>query len=499
MPPRGWSGLHIRGLPRRQETVACVLSGGGSRASFQLGALSWLYEHDPLFTPTVFVGTSAGAILAASLAQGDGPQEQLARTQQLLDIWYDLRGQEDMFTPRPWLGRAQAEMPGWLELVEQAGTPSQPSSAPSSPSPGRSFASRFPFLRRPDSPSSPPTPTPPPPPLDPLEAALTPDDELRPEWSLGDVVQLMGHIGKLPRLGSDLAAIRQGMEHTRSMYRPGPMLARLLDDVVFDQESVRRTGNTLRMAMVALESGELRFMREDGRLTDRDGHVFDDQRYPLATGVLASCAIPAVFRPVRLGTETYVDGGVRETVAAELTIGHLHAGRTYVITSQATGVRTKQSMADADLISVVMRAVDILADETGRDELAYAHSAGAVVIEPELDVHDAMTVHPGLIRIHVAYGWMRAAETILQAGPEQEARTRRIIALRMKAVQLEEWISKGDESAHTAERLVAVKRELREVVAASDRRVLPPGADEWWAQFERHTEPPTFELSWLDD
>ncbi len=492
MPPRGWSGLHLRGLTQRRETVACVLSGGGSRASFQLGALSWLYEHDPVFTPTVFVGTSAGAILAASLAQGNGPQEQLARNQQLLDIWYDLRSQEDMFTPRPWLGRAQAEMPGWLELVEQAGTPA-------APSPGRSFASRFPFLRRPDSPSSPQSPTPPPRPLDPLEAALAPDDELRPEWSLGDVVQLMGHIGKLPRLGSDLAAIRQGMERTRSMYRPGPMLARLLDDVVFDEESVRRAGNTLRISMVALESGELRFMREDGRLTDRDDNVFDDEQHPLATGVLASCAIPAVFRPVKLGTETYVDGGTRENVAAELTIGHLRPGRTYVITSQALGVRAKQSMANADLISVVMRAVDILVDETGRDELAYAHSAGAVVIEPELDVHDAMTVHPGLIRIHVAYGWMRAAETVLQAGADQEARTRRIIALRMKAVQLEERISKGDESAHTAERLVAAKRELREVVAASDQRVLPPGADEWWAQFERHTDPPTFELSWLDD
>ena len=492
MPPRGWSGLHIRGLSRRQETVACVLSGGGSRASFQLGALSWLYEHDPLFTPTVFVGTSAGAILAAALAQGAGPQEQLARNQQLLDIWYDLKTQDDMFTPRPWLGRAQAEMPGWLELVEQAGTPSPPS-------PGRSFASRFPFLRRPESPSSPPSPTPPPPPPDPLEAALTPDEDLRPEWSLGDVVQLMGHIGKLPRLGSDLAAIRQGMEHTRSMYRPGPMLARLLDGVVFDQESVQRTGNTLRMAMVALESGELRFMREDGRLTDRDGHVFDDTSHPLATGVLASCAIPAVFRPVRLGTETYIDGGARDNLAAELTIGQLHPGRTYVITSQAAGVRTRQSMADADLISVVMRALEILVDEAGRDEIAYAHSAGAIVIAPDLDVHSSMTVHPGLIRIHVAYGWMRAAEAILQAGPEQEARTRRIIALRMKAVQLEERISKGDESAHTAERLVGAKRELRDVVTASDPRVLPPGAGEWWAQFERHAEPPTFELSWLDD
>lgn len=487
MAPRGWSGLHLRGGWSRRDTVACVLSGGGSRAGFQLGALSWLYEHDPDFTPTIFVGTSAGAILAAALAQGKGPREQLARAQQMLDIWYDLRTQDDMFTPRPWLARAQAEMPGWLEIMEQA-------SAPAAPSPGRSFAARFPFLRRPESPSSPPSP-----PLDPMEAALAPDEELQPDWSLGDVVQLMGHIGKLPRLGSDLAAIRQGMEHTRSMYRPGPMLARLLDDVVFDPETVREAGNTLRLAMVALESGALRFMRQDGRLTDREDNLFDDEQHPLATGVLASCAIPAVFRPVRLGTETYVDGGTRESVAAELTIGHLRPSRTYVVTSQAAGVRARQSMANADLISVVMRSVDILIDEAGRDELAYAHSAGAVVIAPELDVHDAMTVHPGLIRIHVAYGWMRAAETILQLGREQEARTRRIIALRVQAVQLEERISKGDESSHTSERLVAAKRELREAVAASDPRVLPAGAELWWAQFERHAETPTFELSWLDD
>lgn len=485
-----WPGLPHLGLAPRSRPTACVLSGGGSRADFQLGSLAYLYAHDPDFTPSVFVGTSAGSILAAGLAQGRGPAEQARHAARLLDLWLSLTSQEQMFAPRPWLERAQAEMPRWLELVEQ---PSAPATA-SSPA-GRGFAARFPFLRRPDSPASPPTP---PEELDPLTAALTPDEELRPEWSLGEVVQLMGHVGKLPRLGTDLAAIRQGMEHTRSMYRPGPMLAALLAKEVFDEDLVRASGNTLRIAMVALESGALRFMREDGRLVDRRDEVFDDTPHPLATGVLASCAIPAVFRPVRLGTETYVDGGTRENLPVELAMANLGCERTYVLSSQRLGVRARQSMADADLISVVMRSMEILVDEAGRDELAYARNAGAVVIAPEIDVHSAMTVHPGLIRIHVDYGWMRAAEVTSDTAPEQSALTNRVVALRMRALQLEERISRGDESEETGRRLVASKRELRSVVDDCDPRILPDGAGSWWRRFETHVEEPTFDLTWLE-
>ncbi|MFZ1647924.1 MAG: patatin-like phospholipase family protein, partial [Gemmiger qucibialis] len=144
-------------------------------------------------------------------------------------------------------------------------------------------------------------------------------------------------------------------------------------------------------------SGELRFMTESGSLVDRTNTSVDDTDHDLAVGVLASCAIPAVFRPVPIGSETYVDGGARENIPAELAIGQMGAARNYVISSQAMGVPRRPSMAAADVFSVVMRSTEILIDEAGRDEMAYAHSAGAVVVFPEFSVHDSMTVHPGLM------------------------------------------------------------------------------------------------------
>lgn len=494
MARTGWLGLPFLGLTPRKETVACVLSGGGSRASFQLGALAWLYAHDPRFTPTAFVGTSAGAILAATLSQGTGAEEQASFNQSLTDIWFAMDSSDDMFTPRPWLSRARAEMPNWLEMVDPP--------TPAAPTPSKSFGARFPFLRRPESAGSPnpagtPQPSSPPTPPDPLELALTPDEDIRAEWSLGDVAQIVGHIGRLPRMGSDLASIRLGMERTRSMYRPGPMLAKLLDTEVFSAERAGTAGNALRISMVSLESGELRYMREDGCIVDRDDQLFDPTAHHLATGVLASCSIPAVFRPVRIGDETYVDGGTRENLPAEFAIGHMRAGRTYVISSQAMGVRPQPSMAGADLLSVVMRSTEILIDEAGRDELAYAHSAGAVVIHPEVDVHDAMVVHPGLIRINHAYGWMRAAEEVLELGPVQEELTRRITSLRMQALALEEQIMDGADNARTGARLASVKSDLRAALDGCDDRVLPPLAELWWQDFERHVEEPTLDRSWL--
>lgn len=466
--------------------MACVLSGGGSRASFQLGALAWLYEHDPKFRPTIFVGTSAGAILAAALAQGGNAQEQQAYAELLRDIWLGMTRSEDMFMPRPWMARAKQEMPLWLQIVDPPEQVEPPT---------RSFAARLPFRRRPEhsaaSPASPPSP------IDPLELALTPDEDLHAEWSLADLATIMGHLGSLPRIGTDLATIRLGMEQTRSMYRPGPMLARLLDKEVFDGDRVAASGNTMRIAMVSLESGQLHYMREDGRIVDRTDRLIDDRPHNLATGVLASCSIPAVFRPVPLGRDTYVDGGARENLPAELAIGQFRSERTYVISSQSTGVSARQSMADADLFTVVTRSMEILIDEATRDELAYAHSAGAIVIDPEVDVHEAMTVHPGLIRINMDYGWMRAAEEVLGLGTAQEARTSRITVLRMQSLQLEQQISDGADTASIGARLAGAKGELRRLVDASPPEALPAGADEWWRSFEYHPEEPTFEKSWL--
>lgn len=483
----GWFGLPLFGQSPRPEVVSCTLSGGGSRASFQLGALEYLYQHDEAFTPSIFVGASAGAILASTLAQEatrEGQQRYLSR---LSDLWMAMTTPADMFTPRPWFERLQAEAPVWLEVV-----------APVRQATNRAPRPRnglLPFLR--SAPVSPPSPEDPPAP-DPLEQALMPDEEARSEWSLTVLSGIASHLGRLPRIGSGLGTIWQGLDRSRSMFRPGPLLANLLDPRTFDPARVAVSGVTLRIAMVALESGELRFMTETGTLVDRSNRSVDDTQHDLAVGVLASCAIPAVFRPVPIGEETYVDGGARENLPAELTIGHLGAARNYVISSQAQGIPQRASMADADMFSVVMRATEILIDEAGRDELAYAHSAGAIVIHPDLAVHDTMTVHPGLLAINRDYGWLRAAERHLELGDSAEELHRRIISLRLRILRLEERLLADPEpSRRDFLTLRSAKVELRDAVRSTHGTPLPDGAETWWTTWERHEVAPTMEPPWM--
>lgn len=52
----------------RRETLALVMSGGGARAAYQVGALRFLAREFPQFAPEIVTGVSAGAINAAWLA-----------------------------------------------------------------------------------------------------------------------------------------------------------------------------------------------------------------------------------------------------------------------------------------------------------------------------------------------------------------------------------------------------------------------------------------------
>src|SRR5690625_2962245 len=64
---RAW-WQRLRPTSEAPRPTALVLSGGGARASFQLGALRYLYDEVGI-EPQIIAGTSAGAILGAMLAQ----------------------------------------------------------------------------------------------------------------------------------------------------------------------------------------------------------------------------------------------------------------------------------------------------------------------------------------------------------------------------------------------------------------------------------------------
>src|SRR5699024_4418065 len=100
------------------DTVGLVLSGGGARSSFQLGALRYLYDELGI-TPTVITGTSAGSILGAVLAQSGDHAAQRASLARLEKLWRDMPDSSAMFEELPWFSRLRERGPVWMEALER--------------------------------------------------------------------------------------------------------------------------------------------------------------------------------------------------------------------------------------------------------------------------------------------------------------------------------------------------------------------------------------------
>lgn len=480
MARRGWLGLGeiaARAGIREQHT-GLVLSGGGAKASFQIGALRHLYRVGRI-EPDTIIGTSAGAILAAMLAQGADAESQAQQVEQLARLWLAMEQQSDMFVERSWFSLLRRHVPQVQALVNK--------DTPEVGAPPGSLADRWEDLV--ESADTPELAT--------LAVATADPSIPAPELNPAQVVGLLSGLGRLRGLGTDLGQIRRGAERTRSMYVPGPLLRELLGTGIFQSRRVASSGVRTRIAMVALESGELRFMREDGVLVDRDDQPTGEGPFDFSRGVLCSCSIPAVFAPVPMGREHYVDGGVRENLPAEMAM-NLGCTTTYVVTSNAPGVHPSGSFAGKDIVSVVMRASELQSDETERDEAAYARSAGAVLIEPEIEVHGSLTIDPGLVRINMDYGWIRAAEALRGSTVAEQALTRSIIAARRRIWEIER--DQLDPSVPHDERelllLTRLKLDLRKQLAEVPEGVLPDGWQEWSRSWEAHHPAVDRDPSW---
>ncbi|HEX2952796.1 MAG TPA: patatin-like phospholipase family protein [Bacillota bacterium] len=80
---------------------ALVLSGGGSRGAFEVGAIDYLVNEEGMDF-TYFMGTSAGALNASMLGQAGDHQELMDEVKKLKGIWLDIKGNRSIFSPNPW-------------------------------------------------------------------------------------------------------------------------------------------------------------------------------------------------------------------------------------------------------------------------------------------------------------------------------------------------------------------------------------------------------------
>lgn len=368
-----------RDLHRKR--VGLAISGGGSLGSFEAGALRFLYDHTAV-APVVVSGNSAGALNAAKLAEGDPPGGPRA-IDEVERIWRSLRITPDMWEPEPWLTRLQASA-AWANSLRDH--------------------------------------------IDASDGGAT---------SIRVAVRVLGGIVRRPpETDGTLDAVRDALraQSLLSLAPVADLLARELHP-----GRVAASGIALRVGIVGLESGELRYVTETGALHDRTDRPLPLPPVPLGEGVLASASIPVAFPPVLLHGEHYVDGGAREILPLELLAEHHDVDRVIAVAAGATGVAPVASFRERNLLDIMRRvSAEIGPDETLRKELAPPGGwrRGVRLVAPEFDVHDSMTIDPALIAISLDHGWLRAADVLLELGPECRALTRSLTEVRMELRRL---------------------------------------------------------------
>ena len=472
-----------RRRPAPAPVVGLVLSGGGASASFQVGALRYLYDVEGI-APTVVTGTSAGSILAALLAQADDAAGQRAVLERIEEQYAHLREPADLLVELEWFSELQKLVPALQRVGQARASHLEPQTIPlpaiALPSLGLSRR------RAADGGLVPP---------------VRPVIRL-PRWDATPVRETLSAVWSISRARPDFEALLEGGLHEQSLYRRGPIFDALLGPGMFDPERLARSATELRVAVVGLESGELRYVTGRGVLVDRtDRPVPGEGPVPLVDAVHASCAIPAAYPPVRLGAEHYVDGGTRENLPVDVAVHRLGVTRCYAITALPTGVPVDTSYADKDLMAIVLRATaGIMSDELQLDDLVRAEAAGAVVITPEVDVLGVLEVDPGLLAIAKDYGYLRAAEACEGAGEEDQRVTRELVELRRQIWQLEVEVlaaQAGDAGAEDLAELATLKTRLRDLVAQVPPARLPAGASRWWQTWEGHLVEVDLPVSWV--
>ena len=535
---------------------ALALSGGAAHGDFEVGVVSYLYQHG--LVPKIICGTSVGAINGLKLAEGeptgpatpdaDGHVQGLAG---LVEIWKSLKHNTDMYKKHAL--------------------------------------------------------------LDELESALK---SLATGLGVGGLVggSVGGPIGAFlgaligGRVEEDtvISAVKDLMK-TSSLADFDPLDSKMREKSTFKPSLVAQSKIILRMATTSLEDGALRLVDEKGHLLESDGspargaprysaaanttlakikqledlidslvkgmdspdedpppkgRVSDvlslrgevmqlkesiagdiigsePTNVPLTQAALASSSLP-VFTPPQLFNDgnNYVDGGTRMVTPIQTAL-ELGATVIYAVVASSdrmgpgTDFLTNKPLASytsANLIDIGLRVgseIEPSAINDGQLAPPNGFPVPVLIFRPRYDIHDSLTVAPGLIDIRMDQGWM-CADDVMQAWAQDsegylelaeqydELRGTTLIARRRHQIWRTEFAANGWQYLHDAtgapidatgapplpimidrEKTIAaalaqvreMKRDLRDLV---QQRVdahgnIPPHAERWWTDWERHT------------
>lgn len=534
-------------------TKALALSGGGARGSFQLGAIMAIYEVYG-FRPDLITGTSVGSVNAIMLAQAPPPQVNdagrilaavaagtvdpgLARARMLKTAWLGFRSPSDFFTIQPvFAGTALHGAVNGINRPPSGDPPLQVTLAEDIDLMSGVLAAPLLNLV-----------------TGPIAAAKL--QEYRPlvlglltENSICNLDPIMARLNNPSLLNlSTLAAgtpvwfATVSLESGRLRYVDGtgrftesdlrtPVVTALTNSDVAAVSGLaadRRARITgLLTSHAAVVSGmarqravidssikdrtvRLRAIQELSRLKERGDFLVRALRgqirdLPITTradprrGVIASAAIPCYFDPVVIGSERYVDGGLREVLP---TAAFRNRGVTELIgiSCSTSTLPETDSMSSAGLPAVALRSLtEITLQEVTQGDIETARNLvpSAVIIEPLFDVHGVIEVVPGLIEISEDYGWMRACDE-LQPGLDAKRDFGAGLSTRITRVRrdswTDEWLLSGLSLSLSAEGRRAVKRIrlrawiVRELLLERTRLGLPthPLAGQWSRTWSR--------------
>ncbi len=448
-----------------QVRTAFVLAGGGAKGAFEAGAIRFLVEERSI-TPDVITASSAGAIAGSVIAQARTPAEFVVRTRELREDLLAMTHTELLFGTQPWVTALNGTRLGTAigSFITERIRPPLPGEGlgpmvggvPTRPVAGRRGLDLVTELVR-------------------ILSSL-------PRARKG----LKGNSGSLLTLNPLAAALRQG----------GPSGIRAIDPRL-----IARPGLDLRLAVVALQAGRLRYVTEDGTIVE------DDAVTPVAEargagpvdfveGVLSSASVPMIFPPRPMADDIYIDGGVLQNVPVRPAVG-LGANRIFAILAvPLVQPRDDRDFTSVNGVGVFLRAMSAVSfTERQRADIAHPLPPGVTltVIDPTVDVVGPFEVSQGLMLLDMDYGWCRAADLLADVDEatrsEAVAATDAIVTARTLAWHREEELWARGAARHSdVQMLRTIKRTVREAVERREKLGLPtpPDADRWWSHHEVH-------------
>jgi predicted acylesterase/phospholipase RssA len=465
----------------RTGSTAFVLAGGGTKGSFEAGALQYLVGVEGI-TPDVITATSAGAVAAAVLAQARTLEEFGSRVQEIEDDILAMTRTEHVFGEQPWLRALKGTSLGdavTFAMTEGTRPPlphgdpnhgqdDQPVIAPLSSRAGRRATRREHRRRR------------------------------RHRFAM-----VAGALHRLPKVRRKLKTSGTSVLNLtplgEALVAGGSSGIRPIEPAL-----VSRPGLQLRLAVTALRAGVLRYVTEDGSIVEDDavtpapGAAAGPVSF--VDGVLASASVPLVFPPQPLADDDYVDGGVLQVIPVRAAV---QLGATRIIAVVAVPLalgRDERDYTHGSAVDVGIRAMGMInMAERQHENLATPLPPGATLttIDPVVDVVGFFEVQPGLLRINKDYGWLRAADVLAQGDASLLAdvaeQTHALTRARLRAWHLEEAMWATGRRGETVEPgTLALLRERKDEIAdaVAQRKHLgfpvPDGCETWWTQYEVH-------------